>query len=119
MIARHQFLLDDLSVRAELSGNQIVRADVAEAVIERQHFVIGLAVIDRTRTPDANAAVAALGQHIVTGGTLCLIGWTPSEATSVPPAQPWYSPDGRLWVPLIIQGTFLSWLCLGRMADAV
>lgn len=121
MIARHCFLLSDLENRVTGADEVVAYSAVTLEEARREHITIGLAVIERSVVSDGglDGALQALGQHIVTGGILCLIGWTPAELPVMPPAMPWYGVDGRLWAPLVIEGTFLSWLCLGRMADSI
>lgn len=128
-ILRHSFLLDDLEERVgngiayavlELSGDE-ASFEVPLDVAQRCHLNLGLVVVDRIAVSDERLGevLNTFGQHLVTGGILCLIGWTPSELAAVPPAVAWCGPDGRAWAPLVIEGTFLSWICLGRFADAI
>lgn len=80
---------------------------------------VGLLWIDRTRVgDDPRAVLVAWLQHVALLGVLVLRGWTPAERDGLPPLSTWKGPDGRVWVPLVYEGTFQSWQVVGGSADA-
>lgn len=118
MIARHDEILADLERRAVwLVGAEVWRGGARDP--SREHMALSLVVIRRAEVGDdgLDRELQRLGQHVVTGGMLCLVGWTQGEVSWAPQVHPWRSVDGRLWAPLVCEGTLLAWLCLGVSAD--